>query len=121
MSESALLPGYRAAASGLRNMTDLTTHTRPKESNLWGCTHPNIFKCFSPSLENLQRSFSFKIAYMYFWGNWISMKYVHGFRKTRASRTTGAKGSNSFARNNRPQITNDHMERIRLQVSANNK
>ena len=40
---------------------------------------------------------------------------------TRASRTTGAKGSNSFARNNRVRITDDHIERIRLQVSANNK
>ena len=41
--------------------------------------------------------------------------------KTRASRTTGAKGSNYFARNNRFRITDDHIERIRLQVSANNK
>ena len=41
--------------------------------------------------------------------------------KTTASRTTGAKGCNSFARNNRLQVTDDHMERIRLQVSANNK
>ena len=32
---------------------------------------------------------------------------------TRASRTTGAKGSNSFARNNRFWITDDHIERIR--------
>ena len=40
---------------------------------------------------------------------------------TRASRTAGAKGSNSFARNNRCLITADHMDRIRLQVSANNK
>ena len=36
--------------------------------------------------------------------------------KTRASRTTWAKGSNSFARNNGLQITDDHEERIRLQV-----
>ena len=43
------------------------------------------------------------------------------YLKTRASRTTGAKGSNCFARNNRFQIGEDHMERIRLQVSANNK
>ena len=42
-------------------------------------------------------------------------------KSTRASRTTGAKGSNSFARNNMLQITDDHMERIRLHVSANNK
>ena len=42
-------------------------------------------------------------------------------KKTRASRTTGAKGSNFFAINNRLQITDDHMERIRLQVSADNK
>ena len=41
--------------------------------------------------------------------------------ETIASRTTEAKGSNSFARNNRLQITDDHMQRIRLQVSANNK
>ena len=40
---------------------------------------------------------------------------------TRASRNTGAKGSNFFAINNRLQITNDHMERIGLQVSAKNK
>ena len=39
--------------------------------------------------------------------------------KTRASRTTGAKGSNSIARNSRLQKTDDHTERIRLQVSAN--
>ena len=53
----------------------------------------------------------------------VRMKSVK-FRKhlkTRASRTTGAKGSNSFARNNRLQITDNHMERIRLQVSAKNK
>ena len=41
--------------------------------------------------------------------------------KTRARRTTGAKGSNSFARNNKFWITDDHIKRIRLQVSANNK
>ena len=41
--------------------------------------------------------------------------------KTRASRTTEAKGSNSLAKNNRLQITDDHMETIRLQVSANDK
>ena len=40
---------------------------------------------------------------------------------TRASRTTGAKGSNSLARNSRLQITDDRMERIILQISANNK
>ena len=34
----------------------------------------------------------------------------HSGRKTRASRTTGVKGSNFFARNSRLQITDDHME-----------
>ena len=42
-------------------------------------------------------------------------------RVTRASRTTGTKGSNFVARNNRLQITDDHMERIILQVSADKK
>ena len=43
------------------------------------------------------------------------------FKRTRASCTTGAKGSNSFARDEMLQITDDHMERIRLHVSANHK
>ena len=47
--------------------------------------------------------------------------YRCGVHLTRASRTTRPKGSNSCARNNRLQITDDHMQRIRLQVSANNK
>ena len=48
------------------------------------------------------------------WGGGISTenKIVPHPPKTRASRTTGAKGSNYFARNNR--------ERIKLQVSVNN-
>ena len=42
--------------------------------------------------------------------------------ETIASRTTGAKGSNSSARNNRLLITDDHIwKEFRLQVSANNK
>ena len=35
---------------------------------------------------------------------------LHILIKTRASRTTGAKGSNFFARNSRLQIADDHME-----------
>ena len=54
----------------------------------------------------------------------LSFQYyrqISPFTQTRANRTTGAKGSNFFGRNNRLQITDDHMERIRLQVSADNK
>ena len=57
-------------------------------------------------------------------GWWIVLWFGRHFwyvKKTRASRTTGAKGSNSIARNNRLQKTDDHTERIRLQVSTNNK
>ena len=48
-------------------------------------------------------------------GWWIVLWFGRHFwyvKKTRASRTTGAKGSNSFSGNNRLQITDDHMADI---------
>ena len=60
------------------------------------------------------KSFSSIFSYIFFFSRSFR-------RKTRASRNTGPKGSNSFARNNRLQITDDHMKKLRLKVSANNK